>query len=195
MLATAGTAARSGSVARRTATGPVAASASSGSARAAVDPIAEAVRQWEVHGYDAIEHMEATSALNRLSHIVVRRIDGELRRFDLTFAQYEALVLLHFSRNGALPLGRMGRRLMVHPATVTNTVDLLEEKGFVRRERDTGDRRLVLAAITVTGRDVAQKATDALVSIRYGLDDMTVAEATQLADVVRAVRSRIGDYV
>jgi DNA-binding MarR family transcriptional regulator len=160
-----------------------------------IDPIAEAVRQWDAHGFGALEHMEATTALTRINQIIVRRIDQELQAYNLTFAQYEALVLLYFSRDGKLPLGRMGRRLMVHPATVTNTIDLLEEKGFVSREKHPSDRRLVLAATTPAGRAVAQKATKALIAVKYGLDKMTEREAQQVAKVIRDVRKRIGDYV
>jgi DNA-binding MarR family transcriptional regulator len=159
-----------------------------------VDPIAEAVRQWATHGFGALEHMEATTALTRINQLIVRRIDQELQQFDLTFAQYEALVLLYFSREGSLPLGRMGRRLMVHPATVTSTIDLLEEKAWVRREKHPTDRRLVLATITPEGRRVAKKATEALVGVKYGLDQMTVAEAQQIAKVIHDVRERLADY-
>ena len=70
---------------------------------APLDPIAEAVRQWDQHDLGALDHMEATTALMRIQQIIVARIDAELRPYNLTFPQYEALVLLHFSRDGALP--------------------------------------------------------------------------------------------
>lgn len=160
-----------------------------------LDPIAEAVRQWESHGFGALAHMEATTALMRIQQLIVARIDAELRRFDLTFPQYEALVLLHFSRGGALPLGRMGRRLMVHPATVTNTVDQLESKRFVRRQPHADDRRSILAKITPRGRRVAQDASEALIGVKFGLADMTEEEARRIARSVRDFRRRITDYV
>jgi DNA-binding MarR family transcriptional regulator len=87
----------------------------------------------------------------------------------------------------------MGHRLMVHPATITSTIDLLEEKGFVRREKHPTDRRQVLATITPGGRSVAKKATDALVAMKYGLDHMTAAEAKAISKVIRDVRGRMGD--
>ena len=113
----------------------------------------------------------------------------------MTFPQYEALVLLFFSREGSLPLGRMGRRLMVHPATVTNTIDQLERKGLVKRRPHAADRRSVLATITPAGRKVARKASDALVEARFGIADMTETEADRIASTVRAFRKRINDDV
>ena len=164
-------------------------------AQAPLDPIAEAVRQWSLHDLGAIEHMEATTALMRIQQLIVARVDLELRPYKLTFPQYEALVLLHFSRDGALPLGRMGRRLMVHPATVTNTVDQLEAKGFVKRRPHTGDRRSILAQITPKGRKLAVEVSTALVDVKFGIADMTRDEAIMIAGEIRRFRERIDDTV
>jgi DNA-binding MarR family transcriptional regulator len=139
--------------------------------------------------------MEATTALTRINQLIVREIDRVLQTYNLTFPQYEALVLLYFSREGSLPLGRMGRRLMVHPATVTSTIDLLEGKGCVSREKHPTDRRLVLASITPKGRTLVRQATEALVAAKYGLAAMTTDEAEQIAKLIKNVRGRIADYV
>ena len=40
-------------------------------------------------------------------------------------------MLLSFTRSGALPLGKIGERLQVHPASVTNVIHRLEKDGFV----------------------------------------------------------------
>ena len=48
----------------------------------------------------------------------------------LTFAAYEALRLLAFSSRGSLPMGKMGERLMVHLASVTNVITRLEHRGW-----------------------------------------------------------------
>ena len=68
-------------------------------------------------------------------------------------------MLLFLSRNGALPLGKMGTRLQVHRTSVTNIVDQLERSGYVRRVPHEADRRTVLASITAEGRRVAEAAT------------------------------------
>src|SRR6185295_12735928 len=100
------------------------------------------------------EHMAAATSLMRAQQLVLAAVEDELRPFGLTFASYEALMLLSFSRRGELPLGKMSERLMVHPASITNTVDRLEERGLVQRRRDTNDGRRVLAAITEAGRAI-----------------------------------------
>jgi DNA-binding MarR family transcriptional regulator len=157
------------------------------------DPIDEAVRQWEAHGLGAIDHMEATTAINRMHQLLAASIERELRAFRISFAQYEALVLLHFSKDGILPLGHMGRRLMIHPATVTNTINQLESKKLVQRLRNDSDQRVVLARLTPLGRDVAVAASKALVDVKFGIADMTDREAQAIASTISAYRRRVSD--
>ena len=92
--------------------------------------------------------MSAVTSIMRVQQILLARLNDELKAFDLTFPRYEALMLLYYSRRGALPLGKMGDRLQVHRTSVTNIIDGLERSGFVRREPHERDRRTTLAAIT-----------------------------------------------
>ncbi len=126
------------------------------------DPIAEARRQWRAHGWeDAADGMAAVTSVFRAQQIYLARIDAILRPLGLTFARYEVLMLLLFSRSGALPLSKMGARLQVHPTSVTNAVNRLEEQGLLARVPHPSDGRTTLATITPLGRRLAEKATDA----------------------------------
>ena len=101
------------------------------------DPIDEAARQWALR-WDGVEQMHAVTSLMRVQQLVLARLDELLKPHGLTFARYEALVLLTFSRAGSLPLGKMGERLQVHPTSVTSIVDRLEAAGHVVRRREAG---------------------------------------------------------
>jgi DNA-binding MarR family transcriptional regulator len=125
---------------------------------------------------------------------LIAKVDEALKPFDLTFARYEALVLLYFSRHGELPMGKMGDRLMLHPTSVTNIIDRLEQQDLVRRIPHPTDRRTVLAQITEDGRQLAEKATEAVSSIRFGVDGLSVAELDQLTDLLRKLRIAAGDF-
>jgi DNA-binding MarR family transcriptional regulator len=91
-------------------------------------------------------------------------------------------------------MGKMGDRLMLHPTSVTNIIDRLEHQDLVRRIPHPTDRRTVLAQITEEGRQVAEKATEAVSSIRFGVDGLSVAELDQLTDMVRKLRIAAGDF-
>ena len=156
-----------------------------------IDPIAEARRQWEAHGWvDAAPGMAAVTSIMRVQQLLMQRIDAVLRPMDLTFARYEVLMLLSFSRSGQLPMTKVGNRLQVHPASVTSAVQRLEAQGFVRRVPHPDDGRAVLARITPAGRRVAARATRALnreVFTDLGVDADTLAGLTTGLDGVRAV--------
>ncbi len=95
------------------------------------DPIAEAARQWDEHWQsDATLPMAAVTSIMRAEQILMARLNELLVPFDLTFPRYEALMLLYYSRRGSLPLGKIGDRLQVHRASVTNLIDRLEQQGL-----------------------------------------------------------------
>jgi DNA-binding MarR family transcriptional regulator len=156
------------------------------------DPIAEAHRQWTGR-YDAAEPMAAVTSVMRVQQLLLTRINALLRPYELSFARYEALMLLMFSRRGSLPLGKMGERLMVHPTSMTSTIDRLERDGLVERVSDPADRRRVLAEITSEGRAVAEKATTTLVEARFTLGSLTDAEAAGLTSMLHRLRVQMGD--
>ena len=92
--------------------------------------------------------MAAVTSVMRVQQLLLARIEAALQPYGLTFAAYEALRLLAFTRSGSMPMGKMGERLMVHPASVTNAIRRLEQRGLVERHTSAQDRRVVLATIT-----------------------------------------------
>jgi DNA-binding MarR family transcriptional regulator len=125
---------------------------------------------------------------------VLGQLDELLKPHGLTFARYEALVLLTFSRAGALPLGKMGERLQVHATSVTSIVDRLERAGLVVRRRHPDDGRAVLAEITDQGRALVEAATADLVAARFALTSLRPDELRRLSDLLRPVRRDAGDF-
>jgi DNA-binding MarR family transcriptional regulator len=168
-----------------------------GSANSALpfDPIDEARRQWRSHGWsDAAEGMAAVTSLMRAHQLMLARVDGVLRPLELTFARYEVLMLLLFSRTGSLPLNVVGARLQVHPTSVTSAVDRLEAQGLVRRLRHPTDRRAVLAELTDSGRGLAQDATRVLNEQVFAEVGLEPADLATLISVVRKLRQGAGDF-
>lgn len=158
-----------------------------------VDLIEEAKRNWHARRWGAVEAMAAATSISRANQILLGRINDELAPLGLTFSRYEALVLISFSRSGELPMGKIGERLQVHPASVTNTIDRLERDGLVERRPHPSDRRGTLAAITDTGRALVEEATEKLERIRFGLDDVDDGDAVRVFDALRPLRRSAGD--
>ena len=159
----------------------------------AFDPIAEAQHKWQERWPEA-NRMAAATALIRVQRIVMSSVERALAPFGLTFARFEALVLLAFSRQGRLPLGKMGARLQVHPTSVTNAIDRLEAQGFVRRTGDPNDRRTTLAEITQERRAVVEEASRAVTGTEFGLEMLRDVELQGLSDILFRVRLEAGDF-
>ncbi|MDB5159736.1 MAG: putative MarR family transcriptional regulator [Mucilaginibacter sp.] len=157
------------------------------------DPIARADELW-TRRWGAVPSMAAITSVMRAQQILLAQVDAVLKPYGLTFARYEALVLLTFSRAGELPLSKIGERLMVHPTSVTNTVDRLERAGLVARRPNPLDGRGVLAAITEEGRQVVEKATRELVAMDFGLGGYDEAGCRELFEVLRPLRVAAGDF-
>jgi DNA-binding MarR family transcriptional regulator len=157
------------------------------------DPIARAGELWSEH-FGAASAMQVATSIMRAQQLLIARFDALLKPHGLTFARYEALVLLHFSRSGALPLSVIGRRLMVHPTSVTNTIDRLAADGLVERQPNPRDGRGVLAALTPTGRRVVAAATEDLMSDGFGLSTYDETELSQLFRLLRELRLAAGDF-
>ena len=97
-----------------------------------VDPIAEAKRQWVDHGWtDAAAGMSAVTSVIRAQQLMFARIDQTLKPFGLSFARYEMLRLLGFTREGRMPMSSAIARLQVHPTSVSSTVDRLVRDGLL----------------------------------------------------------------
>jgi DNA-binding MarR family transcriptional regulator len=157
------------------------------------DPIARADELW-ARRWGAVPSMAAITSVMRAQQILLAQVDAVLKPYGLTFARYEALVLLTFSKAGELPLSKIGERLMVHPTSVTNTVDRLERAGLVARRPNPLDGRGVLASITGQGRQVVEKATKDLVAMDFGLGGYDEDGCRELFEVLRPLRIAAGDF-
>lgn len=157
------------------------------------DPIERAGQTWE-RRFGPASAMRLATSVMRVQQILLAHYDEILRPFGLTFARYEALVLLCFSRTGSLPLKVIGNRLMVHPTSVTNTVDRLTTDGLVTREQNPRDGRGVLATVTREGRKVVEKATRELTATDFGLRALPEADREAAFAALRIVRAQAGDF-
>jgi DNA-binding MarR family transcriptional regulator len=163
------------------------------------DPIDRAGQLWEAnwpHEHERVyASMRAVTSIMRAQQILIAELDARLRSYGVTFSRYEALVLLSYSREGSLPLSKVGERLQVHATSVTNVIDRLEAAGLVRREPNPRDGRGTLAVITDEGRDVVTKATAELNSARFGLDALDTAELGRIFELLRRLRVEAGDFL
>lgn len=151
------------------------------------DPIERAGELWEERVGPA-DAMRLATSLMRVQQLVSSELDAAVRPFSITFARYEVLRLLSFSRRGSLPLSIIGERLMVHPTSVTNAIDRLVAQDLVDRTTDPTDRRRVLASLTPEGERVLERATAAVTAIDFAVGALSVEDQRATYHLLRALR-------
>lgn len=159
-----------------------------------VDPIALARQKWAEHGWeDVADGMTAITSVMRAQQIYQARVDEVLKPYQLTFARYELLMMLHFSSRGSMPVKKASERLQVHPTSITNAVDRLEAASLVRRLPHPTDGRSSLVEVTEEGRLLALKATGALNSEVFGSPGLDAKQVRALVTVLESLRRNAGD--
>lgn len=87
-----------------------------------------------------------------LSQLLYRKFSDRLEPFGLT--PFHWLVLCCLWQEDGLPTSCIGEKLQQVGGTLTGVLNRMEERGFVRRERDRHDRRIYRIWLTDSGREL-----------------------------------------
>jgi MarR family 2-MHQ and catechol resistance regulon transcriptional repressor len=94
-------------------------------------------------------------ALARCYATFTKAVAAKVQDYELTVPQFGALEALYHL--GPLSLGELADKLLVTGGNVTFVMDRLESQGLVARYRSDTDRRVVLARLTESGRDLVAR--------------------------------------
>jgi DNA-binding MarR family transcriptional regulator len=161
------------------------------------DPIERARELWVARWGDdtRADEMATATSVMRVQQLLLGRFDAVAGRHGLTFARYEALVLLAFSRGHRLSMSKIGERLMVHPTSATNIVQRLVAQGFVERVPNPQDRRGAFAVVTESGLAAMEAVTADLEADEFGLGMLDPEQHRQLFALLRTVRADARDFL
>ncbi len=105
-------------------------------------------------------------------------------KFGITGPQLWALKAI--SQNESLSLSDLSERMYLHRSTITGVIDRLEKKGYVTRNRDQVDRRVINVQLTREGRRLVKRAPNpAQGKMIYGLKNLKKGELNLIYDSVR----------
>ncbi|WP_193080145.1 PH domain-containing protein [Brevibacterium aurantiacum] len=155
------------------------------------DPVSMAASAWEMR-WPERDRMQTATELMRAHRFLIDSLDEKLRPLGLTYARYEALLLLFFDQRGALPLVELTDQLQVDTSSSFSTVRWLEDNDLLERALEPGDDGEVFAEITPKGRALTDRASQIVADARFGLDTMSDAECRQLTNLLARQR-RIRD--
>lgn len=108
------------------------------------------------------EHIEAlTERFSQSLSIVIQNLGPQLiRRTQSVLTPGQAFLLYLARQEGTCPISRLAEKMEVAKSSITLMLDRLENHGFVIRERDEKDRRVVTVQLTDAGEAVLNHVVD-----------------------------------
>jgi DNA-binding MarR family transcriptional regulator len=122
-------------------------------------------------------------SLRRIFKAIQQYSEDVFKEFGVTGPQLWALRTIY--TQGALSMGELSRKMYLHISTVSGVVDRLERRGYVERNRQDSDRRVVRISLTAAGKRLVQRGPEAAQGqLLHGLESLSQAE-------VRVIRSSL----
>jgi DNA-binding MarR family transcriptional regulator len=118
--------------------------------------------------FESPEH-EAYLNVVRTATALMRRETELLRAHDLTPAQFNVLRILRGAGSEGLICREIGERMLTWDPDITKLLDRLEAQGLVTRERQTRDRRAIVARATPGGLAMLQQVDKPMLDMVIGL--------------------------
>jgi len=126
---------------------------------------------------------EVGSLMGKIHRAMKRFIEGQMKHFQITPAQFEVLLTL-WEKDG-LALNELGKILSRDGPTITGIIDRLEHKQLVNRKRDTSDRRCINVVLTPKARGLKEEMTTHLqASLKDIAGDLSQLEMSQLENIL-----------
>lgn len=118
-----------------------------------------------------------------LSQVLGRKFQERLEPFGLT--AFHWVVLCCLWKEDGLATSSIGERLQQVGGTLTGVLDRMEERGLVRRERDTRDRRIWRIWLTEAGKQLETVLPPIAMEIREeAMAGMAVAERELFSSLI-----------
>jgi DNA-binding MarR family transcriptional regulator len=139
--------------------------------------------------------IQVIGRVSRLSRQIDQRLKTVFSEHGLEAWEYDLLASLR--RVGPpyeLTAGEILEASMITSGAVTNRVDRLEQRGYVKRQQATGDRRFVRVRLTRAGLKVMDAAlVDHLANEASIVEPLTGVERRQLAKLLRKLQAHLGE--
>ncbi len=102
------------------------------------------------------------SQIKQSWHAISRMYNYEAIKHDLTTTI--GFILLQIDHKDGIPSTSIGPAIGMEPTSLTRTLNIMEEKGFIQRRKHKIDARKVMVILTEKGkakRDISKKAVKA----------------------------------
>lgn len=133
-------------------------------------------------------------SLLRTADFLAQDAERLLKAAGLTPAQYNVLRILRGAEPHGLPCSSIAGRMISHDPDMTRLLDRMEKRGWITRQRQTDDRRVVKARISEAGlEELAKLDLPVHETHQMQFAHLSAAKVKQLSDLLEEVRARKND--
>ena len=118
--------------------------------------------------------------LYAVSKEIIKKYRPYLDKFGLTYTQYITLMVIW--EHGKMNVKTLGAELFLDSGTLTPVLKSLESSGYIKRERDKKDERILTVSLTSRGEDLKDALSNVpkAVASKMGLDKTEALELYKL---------------
>lgn len=95
------------------------------------------------------ETLKAFIGVKRTNEMLETSVRDDVRRYDLNLNEFAVLELLY--HKGQQPIQKIKEKILIASSSTTYIIDKLCQKGYVERQYDSDDRRIIYAVLTEEG--------------------------------------------
>ena len=100
---------------------------------------------------------ELVLGIQHTADLLVRRFEELLKEYGVSGTQFNVLRILRGAGEHGLRCGEIAERMVTRDPDITRLLDRLEKSGYIERERDLQDRRVVITKIKKPGLQLLAK--------------------------------------
>ncbi|MEP6944523.1 MAG: MarR family transcriptional regulator [Acidobacteriota bacterium] len=127
--------------------------------------------------------------IQRTAEVLRSRFNELFKSKGLTGSQYNVLRILRGAGASGISCREIGERMITRESDITRLLDRVEALGLLRRERQTGDRRVVLTFISNAGLSALSELDVPVTELsRSELGHLSPAELDSLDQLLAKVR-------
>lgn len=138
---------------------------------------------------------ELLLSLQHTADVLGSRVEGFLKSYGISATQFNVLRILRGAGDAGLSCGEIGERMVTHDPDITRLLDRLEKGGFIARERDLLDRRVVITKIKRPGLQLLAKLDEPVRKLNVELlKGVGQKQLRLLLDGLDEIRGALSDH-
>jgi DNA-binding MarR family transcriptional regulator len=130
----------------------------------------------------------------KIADLLAQQAEQVIKPSGLTATQYNVLRILRGAEPQGLPCRVIGDRMISRDPDMTRLLDRLETQGYITRERQKDDRRVIKTRITSEGLKQLKKLDQPVHELHQSqFRHMSAARVRQLGELLQEVGTRESD--